>query len=70
MAHLVKHLTLDFSSGHDLMVPEFEAQCLGLCTAYESLSAPPLLVRELEFALSLFQNKQTKKQNCALDHSN
>ena len=51
MAQLVKHLTLDFSSGHDLMVHEFEP-CIGLCdgsaepawdSLSPSLSAPPLL---------------------------
>ena len=50
MAQLVKHLTLDFSSDHDLMVREFEP-CIGLCVdivepAWDSLtpslSAPPL----------------------------
>ena len=55
MAQLVKHLTLDFGSGHDLTVREIETR-LWLCTdstepAWDSLSAPPLLV------LSLSQNR-------------
>ena len=50
MAQLVKRLTLDFSSGHDLVVCEFKP-CIGLHTdraepAWDSLSpslsAPPL----------------------------
>ena len=59
MAQLVKRLTLDFGSGHDLMVHEREP--LGLCAdsverAWDSvsLSVPPLLVPSL--------NKQTNKQ--------
>ena len=46
MAQLVKCLTLDFSSGRDLTVCEFEAH-VGLCAVAEpardplSLSAPP-----------------------------
>ena len=52
MAQSAEHLTLDFVSGHDLMVCEFEA-CIGLCAdgadpAWSSLSlslsVPPLLV--------------------------
>ena len=51
MAQLVKCPTLDFSSGHDLVVHEFEP-LIGLCTssvelAWDSfslpLSAPPQL---------------------------
>ena len=43
----VKHLTLDFDSGHDLTVYELEP-CIGLRTnrvepAWDSLSAPPNL---------------------------
>ena len=56
MAQSVKHLTLDYDSGYDLMVCEFEPQ-LELCAggtepAWDplslslslSLSAPPLLM--------------------------
>ena len=56
VAQLVEHLTLDFGSGHDLMVHEFEP-CVRLCAdcllgiLYPSLSVPPLL------ACYLFQNK-------------
>ena len=44
MAQLVKCLTLDFSSGHDLMVHEFEPH-IGLCAdraepAWDPLSLP------------------------------
>ena len=64
----VKHLTLDFGSGHDLMVREFEPR-IGLCTdsmepAWDSLSLPlslplPMLVLalSLSLSLSLSQNK-------------
>ena len=31
MAQSVRHLTLDFGSGHDLIVCEFKP-CVGLCT--------------------------------------
>ena len=59
VAQSVKHLTPDFSSGHDLMVCEFKPQ-IGFCAdsvepAWDSpspsLSAPSLLM------LSLSQNK-------------
>ena len=55
MAQLVKCLTLDFSSGHDLMVCEFKPH-IGLCAdsvapAWDSLSpslsAPPMLAPSL-----------------------
>ena len=55
MAQAVKRLTLDFGSGHDVTVREFEPQ-IGLCAditepAWDSLSAslsaPPLLVLPL-----------------------
>ena len=49
MAQLVKHWTLDFGSGHDLTIGEFEPH-VELCTDSvepiwdsPSLSAPPLL---------------------------
>ena len=64
MAHLVKCLALDFSSGHDLMVREFESR-IGLCTdsmepTWDSLSPPSatspmcehVLVREHASSLS------------------
>ena len=59
MAQLVERPTLDFGSGHDLMVHEFKPH-IRLCTdstepagdpRSSSLSAPPL------FALSLKINK-------------
>ena len=62
VAQSVKHLTLDFSSGHDLMVHEIEPHC-GLCAdsvepAWDSLSpslsAPPM------HTLSLKINKLKK----------
>ena len=55
MAQLVKHLALDFGSGHDLTVCEIEP-CVRLCIdsvepALDSLSpfpsAPPLLTFSL-----------------------
>ena len=58
MAQSVKHLSLDFGSGHDLMVHKIEP-CLRLCsdgveTAWNSLSpspsAPPLLVHALSLS--------------------
>ena len=53
VAQSVKRQTLDFSSGHDLMVCEFEP-CIRLCAdsmepAWDSLSLP------LPCLLSLFQ---------------
>ena len=59
MAELVKHLTVDFGSGHDLTVGEFEPR-VGLCTdsvepACDSL--PPSLSDLPLRSLSLFQNK-------------
>ena len=55
MIQLVKRLTLDLSSGHDLMVCEFEP-CVGLCAdsmepAWDSLS--PSLSASFSFSLSL-----------------
>ena len=61
VAQSVEHPTLDFSSGHDLTVREFNP-CVGLCTdsaepswdsLSPSLSAPPLLVHSLSLSLSL-----------------
>ena len=53
----VKHLTLDFGSGHDLMVVrlrpyvELHTEC-GACLGF-SLSAPPQLPCMLSLSLSL-----------------
>ena len=64
MARLVKPHSLDFSSGHILMVREFEPH-VGLCadstesaggSVSPSLSAPPL------FTHSLSQNKLKKTE--------
>ena len=61
VAHLVKHPTLDFGSGHDLAVHEFKPR-LRLRTdrvqpAWDSLSAslsvPPLLVLSLSLSLKI-----------------
>lgn len=57
VAQLVKHQTLDFSSGHDLMVCEIEPH-IELCNdstepAWDSLSLPI----SLSISLSLSQNK-------------
>ena len=58
MAQLVEHPTLEFGSGHDLMVRGFEP-CVGLCTGSAepcwdslspSLSVPPLLVLSLSLS--------------------
>ena len=65
MAQSVKHLTLNFSSGHDLTVCEIEA-CHGFCADSKellgilsvSLSASPLCV----LSLSLKINKKRKKR--------
>ena len=59
MAPSVKHLTLDFGSGHDLMVHEFEPR-IELCTdsvepAWDSLSPP--LSPPAQIKLSLFLSK-------------
>ena len=65
VAQLVKHRTLDFGSGHDLMVHEMEPH-LGLCTdsmepALDSLSpaisVPPHCVHMYVHTFSLSQNK-------------
>ena len=49
MAHLVKHLTSDFGSGHDLMVlgiePHVRLHTGGLEPAWDSLSLPLSLSR-------------------------
>ena len=59
VTQLVKHLTLDFSSGHDLTVGEFEP-CIWLCAGGAqpawilsplSLSAPSLITHSLSLSL-------------------
>ena len=65
MAQLVKHPTLDFGSGHDLMVHEFESH-VGLCTdslepAWDSVSLSLYLSPAGVLSLSLRMNKQTLK---------
>ena len=65
VAQSVKHPTLDFGSGHDLMVHGFKL-CIELCangaeSAWDPLtpspSTPPLLTCALSLSLSLSQNK-------------
>ena len=65
MAQSVKHLTLDFGSGHNLTVRGFKP-CIGLCAdsgepAWDSLSPSPSLPCpyscSLSLSLSLSQNK-------------
>ena len=61
VAQLVKPLTLDFGSGHDLRVHEFKP-CLRLCadrveTVWDSLCIYPLLMCLLSFSLCLKINK-------------
>ena len=56
MTHSVKRLALDFTSGHDLTLHEFEP-CIRLLTGraepvWDSLSVPPLLVFSLSLSLS------------------
>ena len=58
MAQLVKHLTLDFGSGHDFTVPEFEPG-IRLCVdgaepAWDSLSPSLSLPLSYSHTLSLF----------------
>ena len=60
MAQSVKHLTLDFGSGHDLMVCEMESS-IRVCAdsvepAWDSLSLSVCLPHS-HFSLSLSQNK-------------
>ena len=61
MAQLVKHLTLGFSSGGDLVVREFEPH-IGLCAdsaepAWDSLSPSPAPHPLPVLTLFFFQNK-------------
>ena len=70
----VKCLILDFGSGRDITVPEFEPHA-GLCaddTAWSLvwilslfLSLCPFLARSLSVSVSLKTNKQTKKKYIA-----
>ena len=56
MAQAVKHPTLDFGSDHDFTVVRWSpvsASVLDMGSAYDSLSAPPLLM--LTHALSFSQ---------------
>ena len=60
MAQSVKHLILDFSSGHELMVHKFKP-CIGLCAdstepawnSLSSLSAPPPLMHTCSLPLKI-----------------
>ena len=66
MAQSVKRLTLDFGSGHDLMVCEIERH-VGLCAdssepAWHSLSLP-LLCPSLRLSLFLKNKYALKKLN-------
>ena len=70
MVQSVKYLTLDLSSGHDLMVCEFEPliqlcadgmEPLGILSLL--LSAPPPLVHMLSLSLSLSVSKYINKLN-------
>ena len=65
VAQSPKHLTLDFGSGHALMVREFKP-CVGFRAdnaeaAWDSLSpslsAPPLLMLTFSVCVCVFQNK-------------
>ena len=70
MTQLVKCLTLDLASGHDLRVcgsePHIRLCADGVEPAWDSvspsLSAPPPLVCALSLFLSLSQNKLKKKK--------
>ena len=67
MAQSVKHPTLDFGSGHDVMVCEFESyvrHCAdSLESAWDSLSASPVLMVTVahSFSHSLSKNKHFLK---------
>ena len=66
VAQLVKPLTLDLGSGHDLTVGEIEP-CIGLCTnsmepAWSSLSPSVSALPLLSPSLSVSQNKYFKKK--------
>ena len=67
MVQWVKHLTLDFSSGHDLTVHEFKPH-VGLCADRAEAFSLPLSL-PLPHSLSKYINKQTNKQTmCVLSH--
>jgi len=59
VVQLVKHLTLDFGSGHDLRVVRSSpalGSVLAVGPAWDSLSAPPpLLSLSLSFAKKIFK---------------
>ena len=60
MAQLVKRPTLDFGSGHDLVVCEFKP-LIGAEPAWDSLFPPPLPLSQCSlFSLSLKINKLKK----------
>ena len=76
MAQSIEHLTLDFSSGHDLVLPGFEPHaafcadssepgaCFRFCLSLSlslSLSAPPLLV--LSPSLTVKNKLINKREN-------
>ena len=69
VAQLVKHLTLDFSLGHDLPVHAFEP-CTGLCAENVeaalslplSLSAPTLLTPSLSLSLSKLKKERERER--------
>ena len=66
MAQSVKHLTLGFSSGHDLIVHEFEP-CISLCAdsvepAWDSL-APSLSLPDSQY---LKKKGKKEKKHCLL----
>ena len=78
MAQLIKRLTLNFSSGHDLTIREFEPHKGLSAVSWEpaldplssSLSAPPPLTLALSLSLSqkinLKNNKTIKKMNACI----
>ena len=70
MAQLVKHLTLDLVSGHDLIVHETEPQ-VRLCTdcvepAWDALSVPlphSLFFFSLSLKINIKKKKKKKSKN-------
>ena len=76
MAQSVKHLILDFSSGHELVICEIEP-LFGLCTdnfepAWDSLSLSLSLPLPCSLSRSLSQgiNKHLKKWRHQKEHGN
>ena len=64
MAQLAKHLTLDFGSGHDLMIREFEPH-MGLCAdsaepTWHSLSLCISPVHALPLSLKIIKLEKKK----------